>query len=158
MPEESLKNKLLNNPKEINDPAILEEVSNLFELQEPETVYHTNGQQKKAIEEAKEQIKNPDIILQQYLPQIKSLMQQYDVQSAYAFGSAVKNTMQPGSDVDFVISFPADMDYETYSNNYFNLLNALRKLLQKEVDLVDEKTITNPYLLQSINQHKLKVL
>jgi Nucleotidyltransferase domain len=100
MPEESLKNKLLNNPKEINDPVMLEEISNLFELQEPETVYDTNGQQKKAIEEAKEQIKNPDIILQQYLPQIKTLMQQYDVQSAYAFGSAVKNTMQPGSDVD----------------------------------------------------------
>ena len=58
MPEETLKDKLLNKLKEINDPAILEEVSNLFELQEPETVYHTNDQQKKAIEEAKEQIKN----------------------------------------------------------------------------------------------------
>ncbi len=58
MPEESLKDKLINKLKEINDPAILEEVSNLFELQEPETVYHTNDQQKKAIEEAKGQIKN----------------------------------------------------------------------------------------------------
>ena len=58
MPEESLKDKLINKLKEINDPAILEEVSNLFELQELETVYHTNDQQKKAIEEAKEQIKN----------------------------------------------------------------------------------------------------
>jgi hypothetical protein len=58
MPEETLKDKLINKLKEINDPAILEEVSNLFELQEPETVYHTNDQQKKAIEEAKEQIKN----------------------------------------------------------------------------------------------------
>ena len=58
MPQETLKDKLINKLKEINDPAILEEVSNLFELQEPETVYHTNDQQKKAIEEAKEQIKN----------------------------------------------------------------------------------------------------
>ena len=58
MPEESLKDKLINKLKEINDPAILEEVSNLFELQEPETVYHTTDLQKKAIEEAKEQIKN----------------------------------------------------------------------------------------------------
>jgi hypothetical protein len=49
MPEESLKNKLLNNPKEINDPAILEEVSNLFQLQETETEYPINDQQKKAI-------------------------------------------------------------------------------------------------------------
>lgn len=158
MPDESLKDKLINKLKEINDPALLEEVSNLFELQEPEVAYHTNDKQKKSITEAKEQIKKPDIILRQYLPGIKELMQQYDVQSAYAFGSAVRNTMQPGSDVDFVIGFPADIDYEIYTNNYFNLLNALRILLQKEVDLVDEKTITNPYLLQSINQHKLKIL
>jgi hypothetical protein len=58
MPEETLKDKLINKIKEIDDPVILEEVSNLFELQEPETIYHTNDQQKKAIEEAKEQIKN----------------------------------------------------------------------------------------------------
>ena len=58
MAEESLKDKLINKLKEINDPAILEEVSNLFELQEPKTVYHTSDQQKKAIEEAKEQIKS----------------------------------------------------------------------------------------------------
>jgi hypothetical protein len=58
MPQETLKDKLINKLKEINDPAILEEVSNLFELQEPETVYHTNDQQKKAIEEARQQIKN----------------------------------------------------------------------------------------------------
>ena len=62
MPEESLKDKLINKIKEINDPAILEEVSNLFELQEPETVYQTNDKQKKAIEEAREQIKNKETL------------------------------------------------------------------------------------------------
>jgi len=58
MPGETLKDKLINKIKEINDPAILEEVSNLFELQEPETIYQTNDKQKQAIEEAKEQVKN----------------------------------------------------------------------------------------------------
>lgn len=57
MPETNLKEKLLNKLKEINDPAVLEEVSNLFELQEPETVYDVNDKQRKAIEEAREQIK-----------------------------------------------------------------------------------------------------
>lgn len=80
------------------------------------------------------------------------------VQSAYAFGSAVTNTMQPGSDVDFIISFPKDLDYTTYGDNYFKLLYALQDLLKTEVDLLAEETITNPYLLQSINNNKLKVL
>ncbi len=58
MPAETLKDKLINKIKEVNDPAVLEEVSNLFELQEPETIYHTTDKQKKAIEEAKQQLKN----------------------------------------------------------------------------------------------------
>ena len=97
-------------------------------------------------------------IVQQYLPQIKQLMQQYGVQRAYAFGSSVKNTMRPDSDVDFIISFPENMDYETYGNNYFALLYSLQDLLKKEVDLVTEKTLKNPYLVQSINQHKVQIL
>ncbi len=58
MPGKDLKEKLIDKLKEINDPAVLEEVSNLFELQEPETVYHVNDKQKKAIDEAQEQVKN----------------------------------------------------------------------------------------------------
>ena len=85
-------------------------------------------------------------------------MRQYGVQKAYAFGSAVKDTMKPGSDVDFIISFPPDMDYETYGNNYFNLLFALQDLLHTQVDLVTEKTLKNPYLLQSINRNKVELL
>ena len=85
-------------------------------------------------------------------------MQQYGVLNAYAFGSVAKDTMTDDSDVDFMISFPTDMDYETYGNNYFNLLFALQDLLHREVDLVTEKTIKNPYLLQSINENKLKLL
>ncbi len=58
MPDKTLKEKLINKIKEIDDPAILEEVSNLFELQESETIYKVNEKQGKSIEEAKEQIKN----------------------------------------------------------------------------------------------------
>jgi len=58
MPDKSLKEKLINKLKEIDDPAILEEISNLFELQEPETIYPVNNEQRKAIEEAKDQIKS----------------------------------------------------------------------------------------------------
>ncbi|MGI8952040.1 MAG: nucleotidyltransferase family protein [Chitinophagaceae bacterium] len=97
-------------------------------------------------------------IIEQHLPEIKKLMRQHGVSKAYAFGSAIKNTMDENSDVDFIISFPENMDYETYGNNYFNLLYALQNLLNKDVELVTEKTLKNPYLLQSINQHKVQLL
>ena len=62
MQEKSLKKKLINKIKETDDPSILEEVSNLFELQETDTVYQVNDIQKKAIEEVKEQVKNKETI------------------------------------------------------------------------------------------------
>ncbi len=58
MPDPKLKEKLINKLKEIDDPAMLEEVANLFELQELETIYQVNTSQQKAIDEAREQIKN----------------------------------------------------------------------------------------------------
>lgn len=62
MPVQSLKEKLISKLKEIDDRAILEEVSNLFELQEPETVYQVIPQQQKAIDKAREQIKNKETL------------------------------------------------------------------------------------------------
>ncbi len=97
-------------------------------------------------------------IIQQHLPQIKQLMQQYGVETAYLFGSAATGTMNKDSDVDFIIRFPDDMHYTTYADNYFALADALEALLKKNVELVTEKTLKNPYLVQSINRHKLQLL
>jgi len=66
--------------------------------------------------------------------------------------------MTAESDVDFIIRFPADMHYTTYADNYFALAEELETLLKKDVDLVTEKTIKNPYLLQNINRHKLQLI
>src|SRR4051812_27726356 len=97
-------------------------------------------------------------IVEQRLPQIKQLMQQYGVEKAYLFGSAARGAMHENSDVDFIIRFPSEMDYTTYSDNYFALADALEALLKKRVELVTEKTLKNPYLLESINQYKLPLL
>ncbi len=97
-------------------------------------------------------------LIEQHLPQIKKLMQQYGVESAYLFGSAASGTMKDDSDVDFIIRFPEEMHFTTYSDNYFALADALEALLQKDVELVTEKTLKNPYLVQSINKHKLQLL
>ncbi|MCW3106496.1 MAG: polymerase, beta-like region [Segetibacter sp.] len=97
-------------------------------------------------------------IVEQRLPEIKRLMQQYGVEKAYLFGSAAAGTMRADSDIDFIIRFPSDMHYTTYADNYFALVDALEALLQKKVELVTEKTLKNPYLLESINQYKLPLL
>ena len=85
-------------------------------------------------------------------------MRHYGVEKAYAFGSAVSGTMNENSDVDFIIRFPENMHFKNYSENYFALAYALEGLLKRDVDLVAEETLENPYLIQSINSHKIQVL
>lgn len=62
MPTPSLKDRLIDKLREIEDPALLAEVSNLFELQEPESIYKTTPAQKKAIEEATQQVKDGRVV------------------------------------------------------------------------------------------------
>jgi predicted nucleotidyltransferase len=97
-------------------------------------------------------------IIKANLSQIQQIMQEHGVVSAFAFGSAVLDKMRPDSDVDFVIAFNENMDIETYGNNYFKLMYALQDLFKREVDLVAEETLTNPYLIENINNHKLQLL
>jgi predicted nucleotidyltransferase len=92
------------------------------------------------------------------LPAIKDLMRNYGVVKASLFGSAAKNEMTDESDVDFMVSFDPGLNYTDYSDNYFKLLYALQHLLKKDVDILAEETITNPYLLQTINSQKVSVL
>ncbi len=92
------------------------------------------------------------------LPQIKELFAKYGVKRAFLFGSSVTNKATEKSDVDFLYSFSEDMDYEAYTNNYFGLLYDLQTLLNKSVDLVAEKTLKNPYLIESINESKIQLL
>ena len=97
-------------------------------------------------------------IIESNLSEIKDLMRSYGVIKAYLFGSAATGDMRDGSDVDFLVSFNPDLSYTDYGKNYFQLIYALQKLLKKDVDIVAEETITNPYLLQTINSRKIAVL
>ena len=93
-----------------------------------------------------------------HLSEIKKLFKKYGVKKAYLFGSAAKDQLSTSSDIDFLVDFSDKNDFESYTNNYFNLLYALQDLLKKEVDLVAEETLTNPFLIKSINQSKIQLI
>ena len=96
--------------------------------------------------------------IEQKLPEIKELFIKYGAVSAYLFGSAAKNTLKKNSDIDFLFSFSPEIDFVTYSDNYFLLCEELENLLHKPVDLVAEKTLHNKYLIESINESKIRLL
>ena len=53
-----LREKLIAKIRQTKDEALLEDISNLIELQETDQIYLLSNEQKKAVEEARKQIKN----------------------------------------------------------------------------------------------------
>lgn len=92
------------------------------------------------------------------LSKIKFLFAKYGVKRVFLFGSAATGKFHNESDIDFLYTFSDDLDYETYATNYFLLLHDLEKLLKKNVDLVAEKSLKNPYLIESIDESKIQLL
>lgn len=76
------------------------------------------------------------------------------VQRLYAFGSVVSDHFREDSDIDFLIAFPNNLSIEEYTENYFALHYQLRALFHREIDIVTERTLSNPYFIESINETK----
>ncbi len=76
------------------------------------------------------------------------------VKRLYVFGSVMSDKFCDDSDIDFLISFSENLTIEEYTNNYFALHYKLRELFKREIDIVTEKTLSNPYFIESINETK----
>lgn len=85
---------------------------------------------------------------------IEALCKKLRVKRLYAFGSALSDRFDSKSDFDFLFSFYDDLSVEEYTENYFAFHSELENLLGRDVDLTSEHTLSNPYLIESINRNK----
>lgn len=92
-------------------------------------------------------------LLIQNIDKIEDLCVLYNVKSLFAFGSICTNNFDEKSDVDLLVSFKP-MEYGDYADSYFELVEKFEKLLRRPVDLVTDKSLSNPYFIESINQTK----
>ncbi|HEY3389825.1 MAG TPA: nucleotidyltransferase domain-containing protein [Prolixibacteraceae bacterium] len=93
-------------------------------------------------------------ILEKRRDDLKGICQNLKVKRLYAFGSVVSEKFRKDSDIDFLISFADNLSIEEYTNNYFSLHYRLRELFHREIDIVTERTLSNPYFIESINETK----
>ena len=84
---------------------------------------------------------------------IKALCNKHKVSRLFVFGSILTDRFKRTSDVDFIVDFEG-IDLYDYADNYFELKTSLEKLLKRQVDLLEDKAIKNPYLRQSIDSSK----
>ncbi len=94
-----------------------------------------------------------NIALEPYVEEIQILCKQHNVSSLYLFGSATQKNFNEDSDVDFLVKFKS-INLINYFSNYMSFKNKLNKLLNRNIDLLEEQTLKNPILIKSINKNK----
>jgi predicted nucleotidyltransferase len=84
---------------------------------------------------------------------MQELCKAHNVKSLYLFGSATGNSFSSESDIDFLVRFK-EFEISKYFMNYISFKESLKKLFEREIDLVEEQTLKNPILINSINRNK----
>ena len=92
-------------------------------------------------------------LIKNKIDELQLLCEKYDVKSMYLFGSATTEKFNDSSDIDILISFK-EIPFEKYTDNYFELHEMLEKLFNRKIDLLTEKSLSNPYFIQSIEKTK----
>jgi uncharacterized protein len=57
--------------------------------------------------------------------------------------------------LDFLINFQDGLDPLERGELWWNLHDSLRESVHREIDLVSEKSLKNPYFIQEVNKTKI---
>jgi uncharacterized protein len=86
--------------------------------------------------------------------EIGALCRRFGVARLDLFGSGATGSLVAKSDLDFVVEFAAPGG-PGYADRYFGLLESLEALFGRDVDLVVERAISNPYFQESVDRSRV---
>ncbi|MDB5089867.1 MAG: nucleotidyltransferase protein [Mucilaginibacter sp.] len=92
--------------------------------------------------------------LQSKLPQMTRLFKDHKIKSAFAFGSVMSDNFDGESDIDLLINFEDGLEPLERGEIWWVLHVSLRAVFNREIDLVIENSLKNPYFIEEINEKK----
>jgi len=93
-------------------------------------------------------------IIENNKAQIHQLCLENKVDKLYVFGSVLTDRFNAKSDLDFIVAFDKKIDLLDYADNYFNFQFSLEDLFKREIDLVTENSLHNPYFIKELDKTK----
>lgn len=100
----------------------------------------------------------PNPQFEPYMNLVIEILKQHKVKDAYLFGSVLTDHFNDQSDIDLLVN------YEDFTNdpiekgeNSWSLQFELEDNLHREVDLLTEASLKNPYFIKEINETKYKI-
>lgn len=94
--------------------------------------------------------------MKSHIEQISKLCNMHDVNTLFAFGSVVTDELRKDSDIDLLVDID-DKDPLIYADNYFELKFQLEDILKRPVDLLEDKSLKNPFLKKQIDNTKVLI-
>ena len=79
---------------------------------------------------------------------IEDFCRRWKVVEFALFGSALGEDFHPDSDVDILVNFTEDADWDLY--DWVNMIEELKEIFGREVDLVEKTTLRNPFRRHAI--------
>ncbi|WP_017257069.1 nucleotidyltransferase family protein [Pedobacter arcticus] len=92
-------------------------------------------------------------VVEQHKDSLTKLCRTFQVEKMYLFGSALNSKFNEQSDLDFLVKFKP-IELSEYFDNYIGFKENLESLFKRKVDLLEEQTVKNPILINSINNSK----
>jgi hypothetical protein len=89
--------------------------------------------------------------LEKHKQEVINLCKAHGVILLYAFGSSIKENFTENSDIDLLVTF-GNVELKNYFSNFLDLKEKLESVFHRKVDLVEEQTVKNPILKNSINR------
>ncbi len=79
---------------------------------------------------------------------IEDFCKRWKIAEFSIFGSALRDDFSPKSDVDVLISFEPDIPWSLF--DWVDMIDELRGILGREVDLVEKSGLRNPFRRREI--------
>lgn len=95
-------------------------------------------------------------LIERNIDELRLLCAKHSVKQLSVFGSILTDRFRDDSDVDFLVSFN-NMPLEEYADNYLQLMASISMLLGRDIDLVEEKAISNPVFKSNVDHTKMMI-
>ena len=92
-------------------------------------------------------------IVERNIDHLIELCKKHKVSELYIFGSILTDKFSEKSDIDFLVQFEK-IDIREYFDNYMDFKENLEKLLNRQIDLLENQAIRNPVFRKVVDRDK----
>jgi len=88
--------------------------------------------------------------------ELNKICKSHKVSELFLFGSATTiNFDIEKSDLDFVVKFNNSLDLLDYADNFFSLMDSLKILFNKKIDLLSLRALKNEVIISEVEKTKV---